>query len=334
MRAWAPAFLLLMGACSDYDISPDKSDELPGGDGLPAIVLDPTLVDFGERAVAEAGSARLINLSNAGDAELVITELLLDDPAGAFSMTALSGDHLPPGGSAEFAVSYLPPDAAAHEALVEVHSNDPVQPIVELRLMGEVPSQDTGDPEDPDPPESFTTGWYVLDDGIAYETTSNGAYVVDYHGDPDLYWYEPSGAHGLLDSGDPVSDFAIMRDFVLASATGPFAATSPFDYGAGSTLATFEYATFTYFLCDFYLPATANPADYEIRSGTVDDGIQVMVNGEILGRITLGESGSWTLHNAVPGALNTLIIILVDDSQVDKYISDLGFYANGTFVSG
>jgi len=32
--------------------------------------------------------------------------------------------------------------------------------------------------------------------------------------------------------------------------------------------------------------------------------------------------------------VNTLVIILVDDSKVDKYISDLGFHRYGSFVSG
>jgi hypothetical protein len=65
----------------------------------------------------------------------------------------------------------------------------------------------------------------------------------------------------------------------------------------------------------------------------VDDGIQVMVNGAILGRISLGQAGAWPLSNAVPGQVNTLIIILVDDSRVDKYVSDLAFYRDGVMVT-
>ena len=63
--------------------------------------------------------------------------------------------------------------------------------------------------------KDFSSGWYVLDDGIPYETVSNPNYSVDSHGDHDLYWYEPSGAHGLVDSIDPTGDFATMRQYIL-----------------------------------------------------------------------------------------------------------------------
>jgi len=82
-------------------------------------------------------------------------------------------------------------------------------------------------------------------------STSNTSYVVDHHGDTDLYWYEPSGAHGLIDSSDPEGDFQIMRDYVIARVGSPTSVSEPFDFDESSTLATFEFATFTYFLCDF-----------------------------------------------------------------------------------
>jgi hypothetical protein len=36
----------------------------------------------------------------------------------------------------------------------------------------------------------------------------------------------------------------------------------------------------------------------------------------------------------VPGAVNSLIVILMDNSATDKYLTDLGFYRDGVFVSG
>jgi hypothetical protein len=156
--------------------------------------------------------------------------------------------------------------------------------------------------------------------------------VVDYHGDPDLYWYEPSGAHGLIGSSDPTADFTILRDYVIASAGSPVTVTGPFNFSSGSTLATFQYATFTYVLCDFYMAPDDDPGLYTISAGSVDDGIEVLVNGAILGYLTLGQSGSWPLSNALPGARNTLVVILVDDSQVDRYLHDLAFYRDGVMV--
>lgn len=301
---------------------------LSGQVGGPDIAVDPVSHDFGTLTVGDS-DAVAITVTNEGDAELRVSDLSWDPSSAELTLDTakdLNGSlpwTLAPGEEKVVEVAYAPGDAHADEALLQVVSDDPDEPVVDVLITGS--ARDF---------EGFSTGWYVLDDGIAYETTSNPAYVVDHHGDPDLYWYEPSGAHGLLDSSDPAADFATMRDYIIARAAGPYAATSPFDYDGDSDLATFEYATFTYFLCDFYLPADADPSAYEIVSGAVDDGIQVMVNGEILGRITLGQSGAWPLDNALPGAVNTLIIVLVDDSRVDKYIHDLGFYRDGVFVSG
>ena len=46
----------------------------------------------------------------------------------------------------------------------------------------------------------------------------------------------------------------------------------------------------------------------------------------------LGESGSWPLTNATPGAMNTLVVILVDDSASDRRMDDLSFSVGGVMV--
>ena len=40
------------------------------------------------------------------------------------------------------------------------------------------------------------------------------------------------------------------------------------------------------------------------------------------------------LTNATAGEVNTLIIILVDDSASDKYVNELAFYKDGVMVEG
>jgi hypothetical protein len=157
---------------------------------------------------------------------------------------------------------------------------------------------------------------------------------VDHHGDHDLYWYEVSGAHGLVDSSDPVGDFAILRDYVIARAGGPSVVSGPLSFTSGSTLSTFEYATYTYILCDFWIEPTEDPAQFEVSAGSVDDGIQVIVNGEIIGHMGLGApTTSWSLASVGrPGEVNTLVVILVDDSAVLRYLIDLAFYKDGVMV--
>ena len=320
-----PVILLSCLSCSDYSLQ-GKQDVLPGEPGesaepLPGLEVSPRSHDFG--ALDVGGSSDVaIALQSIGDVPVTVSRLewagstdLFYTPPGDLPLT------LEPGESEVIVVSYTPTDEGADEALLNVISDDPDDPEQDVDLSGSAKTF-----------EGFSTGWYVVDDGVAYETTSNGSYVVDHHGDTDLYWYEPSGAHGLLGSSDPQADFALMRDYVIARAGSPYPATEPFDYDASSSLATFEYATFSYFLCDFWLDAGEDPSLYTIASGSVDDGIQVMVNGEILGHLKLGETGEWPLSNANPGEVNTLIVILVDDSAVNKYIHDLGFYKDGVFV--
>ena len=189
-----------------------------------------------------------------------------------------------------------------------------------LEESGTIDHEDAPDLEIAD----FDAQWYVYDDGQAYETTSNPAYVVDFHGDADLYWYEKSGAHGLLDSMDPQGDFQILRDYVIEGAEEPMQSVGYVNYQAESTLSTFEFATFTYFLCDFY-PETQN-TQYYIAADSVDDGIQIILNGEIVGYHTYEEGGfTIALDNINPGEHNSLIITLADDSKYEKAIENLVF---------
>lgn len=291
----------------------------------PDIELAPATTDFGTLDPFTTATAEIV-LSNRGDADLTVSgylysagtsEMDLQDPEATWGPPPWV---LAPGESRSLFVDYAPQDAVSDTGTLTIYSDDPDEPEVAAAQLGNGPD-----------PSSFATRWYVYDDGLAWETTSSPTYVVDSHGDADLYWYEPSGAHGLVDSVDPAADFIILSDYVrlYGAITDP---VGPFSFESSSTLSTFQYANFTYVLCDFYLPSDADPSTYTISSGTVDDGIQVMVNGEILGRLALGDSGEWVLDNAVPGAMNTLVVILVDDSAANRYMRDLAFTHDGVMV--
>ena len=181
--------------------------------------------------------------------------------------------------------------------------------------------------------EGFSSGWYVLDDGIPYETTSNPNHEVTYHGDPDLYYYEPSGAHGLINSQNTIDDFAKMRNYIIERVPQTIQVSGPFNFDETSTLSTFAFATYTYFMCDFKIEPDIDVSRYAISGGAVDDGIQVMLNGHIIGRRVLNQGYfSWPLEYAQPDTINTLIVILVDDSASHKYAHDLAFTLDGYMV--
>jgi hypothetical protein len=216
-------------------------------------------------------------------------------------------------------------------------SGGPTEPIpdtAETPDTGGPP--DTETPPDTDAPDTFSLGWHILDESVPIATDTNPAHFVDHHGDTDLYWYEPSGVHGLIDSADSVSDFLHMREYVIERVPDPTMGIGLLHFYADSALDTFALATFTYVLCDFWVDETDDPGLYILTTGPVDDGIQVMLNGETMGHLKLDDpGGSWELGSHIKqGERNTLIVLLVDDSARNKFIQDMGFYRDGIMVTG
>lgn len=313
------------------DVSSDDPDEPRLGVGLtgrtlsPDLVLDPLEHDFG--TLAPFATADLsVSLSNQGDAPLTVRALDYSATSDELSFDALEEANgalpwlLEVGESRLLSVHYAPVNDTPDEGFITASSDDPAEPEAIASQIGNGVNL-----------EDFESRCLVYDDGVAYETTSNPAYVVDSHGDADLYWYEPSGAHGMVGSSDPTTDFAILRQYVLdRGAEVDLSGGISFD--SGSSLSTFAYATYTYVLCDFYLRPGDDPASYTVSTGTVDDGIEVILNGAILGTVTLGSTGSFTLSGASGTDRNTLVVILVDDSASNRYLHDLRFLRDGAPV--
>lgn len=197
-----------------------------------------------------------------------------------------------------------------------VHSKD--APLVGVPAYGD----DSG----PHP-----THWYVLDDGVAYETASDDRFDVGFHGDPALYWYEPSGHRGLIESVDPEADFQGIRDYVVTRSDGPFFVDTPLSFRSDSTLNTFDEAVFTYVVCDFWVDGADVGVPYRFETGAVDDGVLVLFNGRYVDHLLLGESGGWDL-SVRPGETNSLIVVLVDDSAYDRHFLDLALTRDGVLV--
>jgi hypothetical protein len=296
--------------------------------GTPDLVTNPTLHDFGIVSIDSVVTTS-VELKNIGDAPLRVTALDLASASTEFVVDTQESTNgplpwsIPADDIRNINVHYAPIDGTVDHGDIIIVSNDPDEPEAIVELQG---SSRTF--------EGFSTGWFIYDDGLDHETTSSGDYVIDHHGDSDLYWYEPSGAHGLVDSPDPVADFAMMRDFVMVGAGAPSVVTGPMTFSSSSSLATFAFATFTYVMCDFWIEPGEDPARYEVSASAVDDGIQVMVNSQIMGRMNLGAAPTrWSLADiGVPGSVNTLIVILVDDSASMRYLNELAFYKDGVMV--
>ncbi len=314
-------------------ISSDDPDEpvvtvpLSGGlptPGAPDISLTPQSHDFGTLEPGAVAAQDLL-LQNTGDAPLSLSALTWASPSAEFLLSGdLSPGTLAPGETRTITVTYAPADDQPDAGTLTVLSDDPDEPSVSSDLYGDgrlFPG--------------FATGWYIVDDSTNYETVSNAAYQVDYHGDSDGYWYEPSGAHGLVGSADPVADFATLRAYVIARAGAPTPVTGPLTFSSSSTVPALSSASYSYIVCDFWIDPAEDPAIYEVSTGTVDDGVRVIVNGTVLGDVILSGSGRFSLAGVgVPGAVNTLAVILMDNAAVNKYVNDLAFWRGGVIVSG
>lgn len=314
----------------EVQVSSNDADEpvvgvaLSGSGEAPDITIEPQLHDFGTLDF-QATASVAVTVRNDGVADLHITDILYTTLSSELTMRPVGPAlTLTPGASTTVTIDYAPIDDVADEGYFSVYSDDPDEGVAYGNQIGNGRVF-----------EGFSTGWYIVDDSTNYETTSNPSYSISSYGDPDGYWYEPSGAHGLVGSTDPAGDFATMHDYVIARAGAPTPVTAPLSFYSTSTVPTFSYASYSYILCDFWIDSTDDPNLYEVRAGTDDDGAQVMVNGEIMTNWYLGAAGAVNIGSAiVPGAVNSLIVILMDNSASDKYITDLGFYRDGVFVSG
>ena len=296
----------------------EQNDQPPG-----ELIITPSVFDFGTVDVGETETTQF-TLQNIGGSPLSVSrlffdssspELSLDTTSPAFPLSLVTGE------TAQVTVTYTPIDGIDDDAALTAVSD-----------VGDQTAEVFGTGKDF---EGFSTGWYVWDPRIPVSTTTAPAHVVDHHGDEDNYFYENSGLHGMTGSSDIEGDFAILRDYVISNAGEPIVPEGPFTWGESSVLDAHNEASFTYFLCDFYLPDDADPAAYTIESLSVDDGLRIIVNGHIVGHQKITEpSGTWTLEHAIPGSVNTLLVILVDDAAVHKGIASLAFWHEGVMVGG
>ncbi len=329
--------LSILSACVDYELErhlgeppaayPGPRFPAPHLEPQPTVRVDPSFHDFGTSDPWQS-TTQPITVTNVGGEVLEVSELRYDTGTAelVFSPDEATNGPLPwllqPGESRVVQVTYTPVDEGDDEGKLVVSSNDFAHPNVDATQVGVARFS------------GFSTGWYIVNDDTPYDLTSDRAHEVDYDGDPDAYWYEPSGNHGMTGSTDVPGDFADLRAYVIERAGGPTPVTGPLSFYAPSDLPDMEEGSFSYILCDFWMDPSDDPTRYSISSGPVDDGIRVLVNGEVLGELTYNQSGSWPLTNAVPGQVNTLVVILMDNAMWEKYVNDLAFYKDGVMVGG
>jgi hypothetical protein len=326
--------LLLLAACSDYALTKGSGGPTPYPDTgapdvpmpAPRIVLDPEVHDFGVVAVGAAAPVN-VQVRNEGRMALHVSDVRLA-PGDGMSLDVRTGENGPlpwvlqPGEARRVAVTYAPSQAVGSEAWLQAASDDPDQPLARAHQFGMAR-----------PFPGLAGGWYIVDDPSIFDTDVPDR-AVDRVGDPDGYWYEASGVHGLLGSVDPAGDFEILAAWIRARAGTPTPVTGPLDLRAASSVRRLRGVSFAYVLCDFWIDPGDDPSRYVVALDDVDDGARVLLDGQVLGQVEYGQSGSWTLAGAATGRLHTLVVLVQDNAAVDKYVLGLRFTRDGVTVTG
>ena len=130
-------FLLILGACSDYTIR-DISKIVSTPEEVPEIVVNPTLLDFGNLNADGVSVTETITITNDGDDTLDISSIQLDIASNVFTVSPLVGSNeLETTESATFTVTYDPETYETNSNAVSVLSNDPYNPEVPVALVGD-----------------------------------------------------------------------------------------------------------------------------------------------------------------------------------------------------
>jgi hypothetical protein len=179
--------------------------------------------------------------------------------------------------------------------------------------------------------------WHLFEDPTKY-APNDPDHSATGLGDPGYFWYEPC-AHGFTEPFNEPRDFATLRNCILAKAGLPLSVTGTIDFiDSTSDVLCCDEMTFSYLVCDFYIPTSENLDLYELQWAGIDDGIRVILNGRKLLDARTGSpssSGAFPTGSLspilLPGQLNTLIVIVVDNQMENKGVL-LSFLRDGIMV--
>ncbi len=130
--------LLFLSGCIDYALEGSEPPPPQGGDdpGTPLIAVTPATVDFGLADIGDALS-EVVTVANLGDADLALLGTSLSDDGGAFTVSALGAELLPPGAETTFVVTWDVADFGSVSGQALIDSQDPLDPVVSVAILGD-----------------------------------------------------------------------------------------------------------------------------------------------------------------------------------------------------
>lgn len=132
---WKLALLALWGlSCSG---EPEEMElGAPTPEGSCTLYVPDGEIDFGAVEVSEVPAERSLLFRNDGDADCLITELVLSGASERFALGALDGGPLPPQASRRATLNFQPVQDGLEQATLRVRSNDSETPGLERSVLG------------------------------------------------------------------------------------------------------------------------------------------------------------------------------------------------------
>jgi MYXO-CTERM domain-containing protein len=191
-----------------------------------------------------------------------------------------------------------------------------------------------------EPVDPVVIGWWSYFDDVKVPTTSSPAHTIEGFGDADTYYYEPSGGHGMQEDPNVLSPDQAWQNlvsYVLAKSNG--VSLSPtFSIQTTSDLSALTEAYFGWALVLLYVPKDKYCDSYRVHIGSVDDGVQAMANGKILGYATLGqydtyidmvEYGTSPPELVLRPGINEVVLIHEDQAAIERYVTNVWIEHDG-----
>jgi hypothetical protein len=181
-----------------------------------------------------------------------------------------------------------------------------------------------------EPKDPAVIGWWSFFDPTHYPTSTNPAFPVTFNGDPNDFYYEPSGARGMRDPTlDPTTAWNTLVSFILGKGSTT-KLSSEFTIDEKSSVSVcYCQAQYGWALGLLYVPKDKYCDAYRLHVGVVDDGVELLVNGTIVGNKSYSQNDA--AHEWFPlvdaagksilrAGLNEVVVIHADDQEAYRYV--------------
>jgi len=321
------------------------SQTVSNSSGNLSFTYQPTSIDFGKTPL-NSNVSRTVTITNDSPTDNLAITQPVDQGPYHFSNSTCSS--VTPKAKCSFSVSYQPTFMQSDNAMANIvgkNKTDTTSGSLSLSGQGFFIAPSSAD-------VGALVGWYGYKPSqkLTFDNTQSGYTMCSTitsaggHGQNAEYCYEQSGANGMTQAN---SNFTSLVNYILQPGSN-FASVSTLDALFSSAAdhtsdnTCFVQGLFYYALGYLIVPSSQNVSDptwdIQFSIASVDDGLQMISNGKIMGNDYFGTSAQFSLNKlsatsspVLNNGVNTLVAIWVDDCAVQRNIQQAKVQ---TMVSG